>query len=756
MTSKVKFQKLGFCEFCFHNNNQSEAFRNIWRYDKRILKHLIQNIITSSMDKSHDIEVKRKTILIYIISIIGIINLIPLAIIALIQGNRTLGIFDLLVALVLLTILFLLRRYGYHIFYSYLGVTFAGALYFYLFASGGVSGTGHLWYYTFPLFTLFLLGSKRGAIATSILFAIACLIFAVEDYIPIVTTYSNNFKIRFIPSFLVVFAFSYFFENIREKTQRQLAKRNADLKTTITELKQAEEALRESETLLKATLESTADGILVVNETGQVVATNARFGEMWRIPEQILNTNDDEKLLNCVLDQLKQPEAFLSKVQELYKTSRKDLDILYFKDGRVFERYSEPLIVNNSIAGRVWSFRDITERVEAEAEKAKLQTKLQQSQKMEAIGTLAGGVAHDLNNILSGIVSYPDLLLTKLSEDDPLRNPIATIRDSGNKAATIVQDLLTLARRGVAVEEVVNLNNIISDYLKSPEYKKLISFHPHVKVKTDLAEDVANIFGSPVHLTKTVMNLVSNAAEAMSDNGEITISTEFRYIDSPVKGYDDVEEGDYVILKVVDRGIGISSTDIERIFEPFYTKKVMGRSGTGLGMAVVWGTVKDHRGYIDVQSTEGKGTTFTLYFPATREKATYDMANLSIKDYEGQGESILVVDDVKEQREIATSILSELGYSVTSVSSGEKAVEYLQKYSADLLILDMIMDPGMDGLATYERILEIYPDQKALIASGFSETDRVKAAQKLGAGLYVKKPYTLESIGITVKMELEK
>jgi len=708
------------------------------------------------MDKKHDIEVKRKTILIYIISIIGIINLIPLAIIAIIQGNRTLGIFDLLVALVLLTILFLLKRRGYHIFYSYLGVIFAGALYCYLFASGGVNGTGHLWYYTFPLITSFLLGSKRGAIATFVLFAIACLIFIIEDYIPIITNYSTNFKIRFIPSFLVVFALSYFFENIREKTQQQLTKRNADLKKTITELKQAEEALRESETLLKATLESTADGILVVNDMGQVVATNARFGEMWRLPEQILKTNDDEKLLNCVLDQLKQPEAFLSKVQELYKTSKKDLDILYFKDGRVFERYSEPLIVENSIAGRVWSFRDITERVKAEAEKSKLQVKLQRSQKMEAIGTLAGGVAHDLNNILSGIVTYPDLLLSRLSEDDPLKNPIKTIRESGNKAATIVQDLLTLARRGVAVEEVVNLNHIISKYLKSPEYKKLISFHPHIEVKTELAEDIKNIYGSPVHLTKTLMNLVSNAAEAMPENAEITISTEFRYIDGPVKEYDDIKEGDYIILIVADSGIGISSADIERIFEPFYTKKVMGRSGTGLGMAVVWGTVKDHRGYIDVQSIEGKGTTFTLYFPATREKTDSDTADVNINDYKGQGESILVVDDVKEQREIATRILSELDYCVTSVSCGEKAVEYLQNNSADLLILDMIMDPGMDGLATYKQILQIHPGQKALIASGFSETDLVKAAQKLGAGDYVKKPYTLESIGIKVKMELEK
>jgi len=316
--------------------------------------------------------------------------------------------------------------------------------------------------------------------------------------------------------------------------------------------------------------------------------------------------------------------------------------------------------------------------------------------------------------------------------------------------------LLTLARRGVAVTEVVNLNTIISDYLKSPEFEKLESFYPHVTVKTDLETNLLNILGSPVHLSKSVMNLVSNAAEAMSNGGIIFISTENRYIDNPIRGYDNVKEGDYVTLTVSDTGVGISTEDMEKIFEPFYTKKVMGRSGTGLGMAVVWGTVKDHKGYIDVQSMEEKGTTFTLYFPVTRKELAKDKALVSIEDYMGKGETIVVVDDVEEQREIASQILKKLGYAVTSVASGEEAVEYMKKNSADLLILDMIMDPGIDGLETYKSVLTLHPNQKAIIASGFSETERVKEAQKLGAGAYVKKPYILEKIGLAVRDELDK
>lgn len=399
---------------------------------------------------------------------------------------------------------------------------------------------------------------------------------------------------------------------------------------------------------------------------------------------------------------------------------------------------------------RIWgTFRDITE-------KKQLEERLQRAQKMEAIGTLAGGVAHDLNSVLAGIVSYPDLLLMQLPQDSPFRNPIVTIKESGKKAAAIVQDLLTLARRGVAISEVVNLNTIIEKYLRSLEFEKLKSFHPIIKVETDFEADLLNVLGSPIHLSSTVMNLVSNAAESMIEEGKLSISTKNQYIDEPIHGYDNVVEGDYVVLVVSDTGTGMSPEDMERIFEPFYTKKKMGRSGTGLGMAVVWSTVKDHRGYIDIQSTIGKGTTFFLYFPATRQKSTNDQIKSSIEDYKGKGESILVVDDAKEQRDIAFMILTELGYHVTTVSSGEDAIKHLYKNSVDLVIIDMVMDPGLDGLDTYKQILNLNPFQKVIIESGFSTTDRVKEAQRLGAVHYIKKPYTIKTIGKAIRDELGK
>jgi len=527
-------------------------------------------------------------------------------------------------------------------------------------------------------------------------------------------------------------------------------------KREIEERRNAEVALRESEERFRNLANSLPQVVFETDENGMLSFANQNAFELFGYSEEELKQGLN--VLQMLIPDDRNRAA--KNVQRVFAGERGG-GIEYTairKDGSTFPLmvHANAIIRDDKPMGLRGIIIDLTDRKQAEAEKEKLEAQLQRAQKMEALGTLAGGVAHDLNNILSGTVSYPELLLLDMPEDSPLRKPLLTIQESGKKAAAIVQDLLTLARRGVVNPEVVSLNDIISKYLKSPEYEKLSFYHPGVEVETHLEENLYNLSGSPVHLTKTIMNLISNAAEAMPAGGSIRISSENRYVDSPINGYEDVAEGDYVTLTVSDTGIGISSEDIGRIFEPFYTKKKMGRSGTGLGMAVVWGTVKDHNGYIDVQSTEGEGTTFTLHFPATRKQSSQDKSISSIQDYMGEGESILIVDDVKEQREIASNILKKLGYTPHSVSSGEEAVEYVKKNSPDLLILDMIMNPGMDGFETYRKILELHPGQRAIIASGYSETARVKEARKLGAGAYVKKPYSLEEIGLTVKAQLDK
>jgi len=515
--------------------------------------------------------------------------------------------------------------------------------------------------------------------------------------------------------------------------------------------KKAEAELRISEARFRAITESSIDAIVTSDNKNTIMFCNQAAEKMFGYSKAELIEQPGDMLLPERFRGLNRASFQRALHSEVPNLSGKTIEVVgQKKDGREFP--VEVSVTTYIIDDKTYftsTIHDITER-------KKLEEKIRQSEKMEAIGTLAGGVAHDLNNILSAMVGYPDLLLLTIPEDNPLRKPLVSIKSSGEKAAAIVNDLLTLARRGVNVTDIVSLNAIITDYLSSQHHEKLQSFHPRVEIDVSLAPDILNITGSPVHLSKTVMNLISNAAEAMPDGGKVIMSTRNLYLDKPVKGYDTIKEGDYVVLTIADTGSGISPENLSRIFEPFYTKKIMGRSGTGLGLAVVWGTVQDHNGYIVVDSTVGTGTSFNIYFPATRTKIAAKTEALPIEKYLGQGESILVVDDAEPQREIASNILEKLNYHVATVSSGEAAVEYLKSKPCNLLVLDMLMDPGIDGLETYKRILSIAPHQKAIIASGFSETEQVKETQRLGAGAYIKKPYTLEEIGMAVKTELAK
>lgn len=531
----------------------------------------------------------------------------------------------------------------------------------------------------------------------------------------------------------------------------------------ITVRKKAEEMVRESQWRLSNIIEFLPDATFVIDKEGKIIAWNRAIEIMTGIKkEEMIGKSNHEYamafygerrsiLIDYALNPDREMEKKYTEIQRIGDVLFGESRTAHLPQGDVYLSAAASVLHDSKgvIIGAIECVRDNTEH-------KKMEDRLKRAEKMEALGTLAGGVAHDLNNVIGVLVGYAELLLEKIPEDSPLRRYAGSILQSGIKGAAIVQDLLTLARRGVVVSEVVNLNRLVFDYLRTPEFEKMKSYHPDVKIWTKLDEGLLNIKGSPVHLSKTIMNLVANAAEAISGRGEVTIRTKNLYLDRPLQGYDEMKEGDYAVLAISDTGSGIPADDMSRIFEPFFTKKVMGRSGTGLGLTVVWGTVKDHRGYIDVQSNEGKGSTFSLYFPVTREEMEKVGTVPSPEQNVGNGEIILVVDDVREQRELAASMLTRLGYKVDVAASGEDAVAYLKSNHADLIVLDMIMDPGIDGMETYRQILEINPRQKAIIVSGFSETERVKKAQEMGAGDFVPKPYVLGKIGSAVRKELNK
>lgn len=551
-------------------------------------------------------------------------------------------------------------------------------------------------------------------------------------------------------------------ESVRKRT-RELEESNTALKQEIIDRARVEEALRESEEKHRFLAENINDVIWTMD---------LDFKYTYISPVAIkLNGWEEKDLDRLTLEDTLTPESVeiarkvfteqlrIGEVTGQYKSSvTLILEMLSKNQTTIYCEIKASFIMgdDNRPVGVMGVTRNITERMKAQQEKDALEKQLDRSRKMESLGLLAGGVAHDLNNVLSGIVSYPEILLIDLPTNSPLYKPITMIRDSGLKAAAIVEDLLTLARRGVMAKETLLLNTIVEDYLVSPEYEKLLTYHPHVSVNIQLENNLPSIKGSLLHIKKTIMNLVANAAEAQPNGGTVTISTQSRYLDKPLPGYYTVGEGEYVVLTVADEGEGIHENDMHRIFEPFYTKKMMGRSGTGLGLAVVWGTVQDHKGYINLKSQPGQGSEFELYFPLVRGLVPEQEEHITIESIMGKEERILVVDDVDDQREIATRMLTRLNYQVYAVPSGEDAVEYLKHHPVECVLLDMIMEPGMDGLDTYKHIIHMNPDQKTIIVSGYSETERVKEAQCLGVAGYIKKPYMMENIGMAIRNVLDR
>ncbi|MCK5125308.1 MAG: PAS domain S-box protein [candidate division Zixibacteria bacterium] len=516
----------------------------------------------------------------------------------------------------------------------------------------------------------------------------------------------------------------------------------------ITERKKAEEALLESEMRFRSVVENVPNiAVQGYNTKHEVI--------FWNEASELLYGYSREEALGKKHSDLLRPDLSPIDCCEP-RTSLAPGEIgVYHKDGSIIPVYSSHMTLKNiQSEEEMYCFDiDLTALKMAQEQQSILQDKLERAERMESLGILAGGVAHDLNNMLGPMVGYSDLLLAKMGPESPYRKQIQRIGKSAQDAADVIQDLLTLARRGRYEIIPTDLNVVIRDYLDSPSFQQLSENRKDIQLNLELEENPPIIMGSSPHLAKIIMNLVVNSYDAMGDGGTLLIKTEIRRLDSLLSGYDKIESGEYIIFRVVDTGSGISEDDMGKIFEPYYSKKKMGTSGSGLGLAVVYGIVKDHNGYYDVFSTPGQGTEFLFYLPAT-DRNTGGIEESS-SDYRGS-ESVLIIDDNEEQRQISHDLLQSLGYDVNVSVNGTEGVEYISENEVDIILIDMIMEKDYDGLDAYRDILKLHPGQKAIIISGFSATDRVNEMQGLGAGEYVRKPFTLESIGQAVRNELER
>lgn len=525
--------------------------------------------------------------------------------------------------------------------------------------------------------------------------------------------------------------------------------------------------LRKTESELHSTLEymdniigSMTDSLVVVTPRGKIEKIN-------QATCNLLGYREDEivgRQLSMLFSDNKFRRLRSGDLSCLTRTG--DSQIKYrSKDGReipvsfsgspIFSKSGETL-------GVVCVAQDITERKRAQSREREMKSRLEKAERMESLGLLAGGVAHDLNNMLGPIVGYPDLILRKLPDDSPVREQIMQMGKAASDASEVIQDLLTLARRGRFEPKPLNLNSVVKDYLNSPNFIDLSSRFNNIKVVTNLDENLASINGSSPHLSKVIMNLVVNAFEAMPDGGTIELNTSQEHLESLFSGFDVTKPGDYVILRVKDMGQGIEPEFVKKIFDPYFSRKKMGKSGSGLGLSVVYGIVKDHSGYYDVLTEIDKGTEFIFYFPVIREIAQETSASQKLLAGDQTmklivgGQTILVVDDEEPQRKMAFAILSSLGYKIETAANGHEALIYLSNKKVDVVVLDMIMEDGFDGLDTYREILKIHPRQKAIIVSGFSVTERVSQMQQLGAGAYVSKPYTSKQLARAIRAELDK
>jgi len=512
--------------------------------------------------------------------------------------------------------------------------------------------------------------------------------------------------------------------------------------------KQLKQDLHNSEKRFRQLAQATWEGIIIYDR-GELLQTNSQLCRMFGYQEdELLGKQIFDVLLDRHSIRAMSPPADPDPVGPFEARGIR-------KDGSSFP--VEFRVKHIDFQGRqvqVAAIRDVTDSEIAVQQKMALMERLADAKRMESLGLMASSVAHDLNNIMAGIITYPELLLMDLGEGFKYREELMMIREAGKRAAAVVNDLLTVARGATSKKETHNINTLVTDYLKSVEFKELAQRFPEVQITPYLEGKLHNINCSAMHLGKSIMNLVNNAAEAIQGRGQVVVATKNVRLTTPHQGFEMIEPGEYVMISVEDNGPGISAQDITQIFSPFYSKKVMGRSGTGLGLAVVWNTVHDHGGFVDVASS-GRGSLFSLYFPIDR----FGISKLAeqspaIGQYHGNGEKVLVVDDQKSQRDIASRLLSRLGYQPLTVQSGEEAVEYVKTTPVDLVILDMMMDPGINGCETYERILRYAPGQKAIITSGYSNTEDINRATNLGISQFIKKPYSLHELARALKLEI--
>jgi PAS domain S-box-containing protein len=515
------------------------------------------------------------------------------------------------------------------------------------------------------------------------------------------------------------------------------------IKQDVSERKQAEAELRWKTAFLEAQVNSSLDGILVVNEEGKKILQNKRAIQLWKLPPDIVSGREDREQVQFVMHKLKNPQAFVEKVEFLYahpnEVSRDEIELA---DGTILDRYSSPLMgKDGTYYGRIWTFRDITEQRQLEAQ-------LRQAQKMEAVGQLAGGVAHDFNNILSATLMHLGLLQQNPQLTLGTRESLKEVERETLRAAKLTRQLLLFSQRQAARIEPLDMNVLINDLLKM--LRRLLGENIEVAFLGDAG--ASWVSADAGMMEQVVMNLCINARDAMPNGGRLALATRMVDIEAQSeKSHPDARPGRFVCLSVTDMGCGMDETVLRRIFEPFFTTKEVGK-GTGLGLATVYGIVKQHEGWIEVESAVGQGSSFRVWLPATSPLSDSGISS-DTKEVKGGTETILLVEDELFLRRLVAQGLRKLGYAVLEAGNGLEALKVWEQHHPRIALLftDMVMPGKMSGLELAVRLKKEKSSLKVISSSGY---DADLARRHTSADLeitHLPKPYLPSDLAKVVR-----
>jgi signal transduction histidine kinase len=545
------------------------------------------------------------------------------------------------------------------------------------------------------------------------------------------------------------------FRRRMEELEDRVAERTGELQETnhvlqkeVLEHARTEEELRLKTAFLEAMVNTSDLGILVIDREGKKSLHNQRFVDLFKMPRHIAEAETDESRLRWVADMTKDPEQFVNKVRQLHdhpnESSHDEIDL---KDGRTLERYSSPVVgKDGAYYGRARTFRDITKRKRLEAQ-------LIQSQRLETVGRLAGGVAHEFNSILTAIIGQSELLLRDLPSGSPLAKNSTEISQAAGRAAILTRQLLAYGRKQILQPETLDLNHVLASMKDT--------FHhvmgDDVDMQINPSATVRPVKADVGQIEQVIMNMALNARDAMPNGGKFTLETaNVSFSEDSVGRYPELKAGHYVMLAITDTGAGMSEKVKARLFEPFFTTKGVGK-GTGLGLSTCYGIVKQSGGHISVYTEPGRGATFKVYLPQAEQEAQASLEPIPPNELPRGTETILLVEDDPALREMAATLLRRLGYTVWAAANGIEALSLKQQQGTgyiDLLFTDVVM-PHMSGKELADRVRALYPHTKILFSSAYTENAIVHQAVLDKGMALLQKPFTPSALAHKLREVLE-